>query len=73
MKLKHYLIFLGSITLLQGILGFIGISGPRPENSIFGNAWYFDTVENIAHTLFGIFGLLAGLKGDMRMRLCIHG
>ena len=68
MKFRTYIILVSSFALAQGILGSIGFSGPLPANSIFGSAWYFDQVENITHTLFGLVGLLAGLLGTSRMQ-----
>jgi len=51
---------LGGVVLLAvGILGFIGVIGPTPDRSIFGDAWWFDNAENVAHTVLGIVALLA--------------
>lgn len=49
----------GVVLLLVGILGFIGVIGPTPEQSIFGDFWWFDNPENIAHTVLGVVALLA--------------
>ena len=48
----------GTVLVVVGILGFIGVIGPT-ENSIFGSYWYFDNAENWAHLVLGIVGLLA--------------
>ena len=51
---------LGGVVLLAvGILGFIGVLGPTPDRSIFGDMWWFDNAENVAHTVLGIVALLA--------------
>ncbi len=68
MKFRNYVILVSSFALAQGILGAIGYSGPLPENSLFGSAWYFDQVENIAHTIFGLTGLLAAFLGGDRIQ-----
>lgn len=66
MSLKQFVTFLGFIAFLQGVLGFLGLSGPLPENSFFGEAWYFDNMENIFHTLFGLAGFICGLQKDRK-------
>ncbi|MHB8606267.1 MAG: hypothetical protein ACYDCK_13535 [Thermoplasmatota archaeon] len=58
----------GAILLVVGIVGFFGIIGPTPAQSIFGSTWYFDNPENYAHTVLGIVALAAAfaLRGDER-------
>jgi hypothetical protein len=56
---KGFLTVGGVILVLVGVLGFIGVIGPTPTQSIFGDFWYFDNAENIAHTVLGIVALLA--------------
>lgn len=58
---KTYLLLLSIILLLVGILGFAHVIGPTPEESVFGTPWFFNTVENIGHTLVGLVSLWAGL------------
>jgi hypothetical protein len=55
---KGFLQYGGIILVLLGVLGFLGITGPTPKQSIFGSFWWFDNVENIAHTGLGIATLL---------------
>lgn len=59
MNPKQFLTIGGAVLLLVGILGYIGVIGPTPDKSPFGEFWYFDNVENLAHTVLGIAGLLA--------------
>ena len=58
MNAKTFLKVGGLVLLLVGILGFIGVIGPTPDNSIFGPAWWFDGGENWAHLLLGIVGFI---------------
>lgn len=56
---KGFLQVGGAILLLVGILGYVGVIGPTPDSSLFGEFWYFDNAENIAHTVLGIVALAA--------------
>jgi len=49
----------GVALLLVAVLSFLHITGPTPENSIFGAAWYFDGAENVAHLVLGVVALVA--------------
>jgi len=70
---KMFLQVGGVVLLLVGILGFVGIIGPTPAKSIFGQAWYFDNPENWAHTVLGIVGILASfvLARDLQKYLTL--
>lgn len=59
MNPKQFLLWGGLILAVVGILGFVGVIGPTPEQSIFGSAWWFDNTENWAHLVLGIIALLA--------------
>lgn len=59
MNPKQFLTVGGAVLLVVGIAGFIGIIGPTPEKSLFGQFWWFDNPENLAHTVLGVVGLLA--------------
>lgn len=61
MNPKQFLTIGGAVLLLVGILGFIGVIGPTPDQSLFGAMWYFDNAENLAHTVLGVAGLGAAL------------
>ena len=63
----------GVVLLLVGILGFIGIIGPTPSQSIFGEFWWFDNPENVAHTVLGVVGLAAAfvLSRDLQKNLVL--
>ena len=56
---KGFLQVGGVILLLVGVLGYVGVIGPTPAQSIFGSFWWFDGKENLAHTVLGIAGLVA--------------
>jgi len=55
---KGFLQVGGIVLVAVGILGFFLI-GPTPEQSIFGNAWWFDAYENWAHLVIGVIALIA--------------
>ena len=55
---KGFLQVGGAVLLVVGLLGYF-IIGPTPQQSIFGEFWWFDNPENIAHTVLGIVGLIA--------------
>ena len=79
MNPKQFLIIGGIVLILVGILGYAGIIGPTPEQSIFGATWWFDNAENLAHTVLGIvalalaFALPASLQKPVVMALGIIG
>ena len=56
---KGFLQVGGVILLLVGVLGYVGVIGPTPAQSIFGSFWWFDNRENLALTVLGIAGLVA--------------
>lgn len=58
MNPKQFLVIGGIVLLLIGLLGFFGIIGPTPADSIFGDAWWFDNGENWAHTILGVVALI---------------
>lgn len=70
---KGFLQIGGVVLLLVGVLGFVGVIGPTPGQSIFGSFWWFDNPENIAHTVLGVAGLLAAfvLSRDLQRYLVI--
>lgn len=59
MNPKQFLTIGGAVLLLVGVLGYIGVIGPTPEQSLFGEFWWFDNPENLAHTVLGVAGLVA--------------
>lgn len=79
MNPKQFLLLGGSVLILVGILGFVGIIGPTSEKSIFGSAWWFDMAENWAHLIIGIVGLVgafilpAGLQKAVVLLLGVLG
>jgi hypothetical protein len=70
MKPRGFLSTGGVVLVLIGVLGFIGIIGPTPGQSMFGTFWWFDNYENVAHTVLGIVALLAAarVKDDEMIR-----
>lgn len=76
---KGFLTYGGIVLLLVGVLGFAGIIGPEASNSPFGETWYFDNAENIAHTALGVVGILsafvlpAGLQRTLVLLLGVVG
>ncbi len=59
MNPKQFLQIGGVILVLVGLLGFFGLIGPTSDQSIFGEAWWFDNGENWAHTVLGVVALIA--------------
>jgi hypothetical protein len=59
MNPRRFLLIGGAVLVLVGILGFVGVIGPTPEDSIFGDPWWFDNGENWAHTILGVVGIAA--------------
>lgn len=47
----------GVVLVLLGLLGFVVI-GPTPQQSLFGDFWWFDNPENVAHLVLGVVALL---------------
>lgn len=56
---KGFLQVGGVILVVVALLGFFGIIGPTPEQSLFGAAWFFDNGENWAHLVIGVVALIA--------------
>lgn len=67
---KGFLQVGGVVLLVVGLAGYF-IIGPTPQQSIFGEFWWFDNAENIAHTVLGIVGLAAAytLSSSMQKNL----
>jgi hypothetical protein len=56
---KQFLQIGGVVLVLVAILGYVGIIGPTPSQSLFGENWYFDNAENVAHLVLGVVALVA--------------
>jgi hypothetical protein len=56
---KQFLQIGGAVLVLVAILGYVGVIGPTPSQSLFGEAWYFDNAENVAHLVLGVVALAA--------------
>lgn len=59
MNPKQFLVLGGIILVVVGVLGMLGPLGPTAADSLFGEAWWFDTAENWAHVVLGIVALAA--------------
>lgn len=56
---KGFLQVGGIVLIVVGLAGFFSIIGPTPEQSLFGEAWWFDNIENWAHLVIGVAGVAA--------------
>lgn len=67
---KGFLQVGGLVLVVVALLGFFGIIGPTPEQSLFGSAWWFDNGENWAHLVLGAVALIAAyaLKNPMQQK-----
>lgn len=61
MNAKNFLMIGGSVLVVVGLGGMVGILGPTPDASIFGEIWWFDDAENWAHLVLGVVGLAVAL------------
>lgn len=59
MNPKQFLTIGGVILILIAILGWVNVIGPTADDSVFGEAWYFDMAENWAHLVLGVVALIA--------------
>jgi len=68
MNPKQFLLIGGIVLLVVGILGFVGVIGPTPEQSVFGETWWFDSGENWAHLVLGVVALILsfGVKENIQ-------
>jgi len=57
MNPKQFLQIGGVVLILVAILGFVGVIGPTAAQSIFGDFWVFDNLENWAHLVLGVVAL----------------
>lgn len=79
MNPKQFLLLGGSVLVLVGVLGFVGVIGPTSEKSLFGSTWWFDDAENWAHLVIGIVGIIgafilpAGLQKAVVLLLGVFG
>ncbi len=68
MNSKQFLMWGGVVLLVVGILGFIGVIGPTPDKSLFGDFWWFDNGENWAHTILGVVAIIASMSLEAGMQ-----
>ncbi len=76
MNPKQFLQIGGAVLVLIAVLGFVGVIGPTPEKSIFGEAWWFDGGENWAHLVLGVVGIGASFvlgAGQQKMLVKLLG
>lgn len=58
---KSFLQIGGTLLLLFGVLGILGVMGPAPEDSLFGSLWWFTNIESFSLITVGIAFLIAAL------------
>lgn len=68
MNPKQFLQWGGTVLVLVGVLGYIGVIGPTPQQSIFGATWWFDNAENLAHFVLGVVGVAASFTLSSQMQ-----
>lgn len=68
MNPKQFLTIVGVVLVAAGVLGYVGVLGPTAEQSVFGDLWWFDNGENIAHTVLGLVALGAAFMLDSKMQ-----
>lgn len=59
MRTKAFLQIGGAILVLIAVLGFVGVLGPTPDASVFGDSWWFDRTENWTHLAVGAVALVS--------------
>lgn len=58
---KSFLRLGGGLLLFFGILGLVGILGPTSSQSIFGNYWWFDSLEASVLIISGLAFIIVTL------------
>lgn len=54
---RNFLVWMGYIAIILGILGFIHVLGPTPQNSIFGSYWWMSSQVGLIYIVGGIVSL----------------
>ena len=67
MNARNFLRIGGVVLVLVGVLGWF-LTGPTPETSIFGAAWWFDNAENWTYLILGVVALLLAFKGSVSVQ-----
>jgi hypothetical protein len=71
---KNFLVWIGYITIILGILGFIHVLGPTPQTSIFGSFWWMDGQVSLIYIMGGIVSLFtAYVMPDNVVELITYG
>lgn len=68
MKSQKFLYRGGILLVILGLLGYIGILGPLPTYSLFGDKWWFDSSENVAHFVLGVVSITAVYVFDTKLQ-----
>ena len=68
MNPRQFLQIGGVVLILVGVLGFVGVIGPHAHDSVFGETWWFDNGENVAHTVLGVVGVAASFLLPARLQ-----
>lgn len=58
MNAKQFLVIDGVVLLILSLLGLFGLTGPTAAQSFFGDAWWFDNIENYTFAIIGVIGLI---------------
>jgi hypothetical protein len=61
MTAKLFLFLAGIALIGLGILGMIGLLGPTPIDSYFGQTWWFDFFENWSYLIGGIVAVVGAV------------
>lgn len=73
MNSKTFLQWGGGLLLLLTVLGYMGVLGPTPDRSLFGESLWFDGPQNMIHLVLGVLALAGAyvLSADMRRNLTL--
>jgi hypothetical protein len=58
---KNLLLFAGTGAVILSLLGYLGILGPTPERSIFGEFWWLDNNQNTLHFVAGLGSIISAM------------
>lgn len=54
--------------VILAILGFLGVTGPLAEDSIFGSVWWFDTAESWALMIVGVISIIISYTASVKLQ-----
>jgi len=56
---RNFLMWVGYVLIVLGILGFIRVLGPTAQHSIFGNFWWMSSQVDLIYIVSGIVSLFS--------------